>query len=43
MLEYEIPSESSQLATIFELLEAQRDRLGLQDYSVYQTTIEQVR
>lgn len=40
-LQYEIASSS--LARIFQLVVANKDRLSIEDYSVSQTTLDQVR
>lgn len=41
-LQYEIASSSS-LARIFQLVVANKERLSIEDYSVSQTTLDQVR
>ena len=41
-LAYEIPQESTQLSQVFTALEEKRVEFGITDYSVSQTTLEQV-
>ena len=42
MKRYEIPSEDSDLATIFETVQGAAEELGIVDFSVSQTTLEDV-
>ncbi|KAJ8247643.1 hypothetical protein GJAV_G00248620 [Gymnothorax javanicus] len=42
MLQYQLPSSLSSLARIFSLLANNKDRLHIEDYSVSQTTLDQV-
>ena len=39
---YEIPGADSDLATIFETVEAKKGELGIVDFSVSQTSLEEV-
>ena len=39
---YEVPADDADLATIFELLNSKADELGIVDFSVTQTTLEDV-
>jgi hypothetical protein len=43
MLTYHIASQNMQWSYVFGALESQKQRLGIVDYSVSQTTLEQVR
>ena len=43
MLTYHIGSQNMQWSYVFGALESQKQRLGIVDYSVSQTTLEQVR
>lgn len=42
MLQYQLPSAESSLAKIFNLLALRKDELNVEDYSVSQTTLDQV-
>lgn len=42
-LQYQFPYASGALANIFRQFSSQRQRLGIEDYSVSQTTLDQVR
>ncbi|XP_067415194.1 phospholipid-transporting ATPase ABCA7 [Emydura macquarii macquarii] len=42
MLQYQLPSRSCSLAKIFSVLSAHRDAYRIEDYSVSQTTLDQV-
>lgn len=42
LLQYQLPSSSSSLAHIFSTLAGSKDTLQIQDYSVTQTTLDQV-
>ncbi len=42
MLEFEVPLHSLQLSDIFGQMEQNRQRLRIEDYSVSQTTLDQV-
>ena len=42
-LEFEIPSSSVRLSEVFGRLEAEKSMLHIQEYSVSQPTLEQVR
>ena len=39
---YQLPSEGLTWSSVFRQMEANKDRLGIIDYSVSQTTLEQV-
>lgn len=43
MLEFEIPMAQAVLSIIFGTLEKQRQRFCIEDYSISQTTLDQVR
>ena len=43
MLTYHIASENMQWSYVFGALESSKQRLGIVDYSVSQTTLEQVQ
>lgn len=43
MLQYQLPSSLSSLAHIFSILAKHKDFLQIEDYSVSQTTLDQVR
>lgn len=43
MLEFNLPTNEISLSTIFEVLQRAQIELSLQDYSVSQTTFDQVR
>lgn len=43
MLQYQLPSSLSSLARIFSILSQSKKRLHIEDYSVSQTTLDQVR
>lgn len=42
MLQYQLPSSLSSLARIFSILSQSKKRLHIEDYSVSQTTLDQV-
>lgn len=42
MLQYQLPSSPSSLAKIFSILSQNKKRLHIEDYSVSQTTLDQV-
>lgn len=42
MLQYQLPSSLSSLARIFSILSQNKKRLHIEDYSVSQTTLDQV-
>ncbi|XP_066551415.1 ATP-binding cassette, sub-family A (ABC1), member 7 isoform X2 [Amia ocellicauda] len=42
VLQYQLPSRACPLASIFAVLSQNRQRLGIEDYSVSQTTLDQV-
>jgi len=42
MLQYQLPSSPSSLARIFSILSQNKKRLHIEDYSVSQTTLDQV-
>ncbi|XP_028661720.1 phospholipid-transporting ATPase ABCA1a [Erpetoichthys calabaricus] len=42
MLQYQLPSSLSSLATIFSILSKNKEQLRIEDYSVSQTTLDQV-
>ncbi len=42
IVELEIPSSSVSLGTLFNCLEDQKQHLGIMDYSLSQTTLDQV-
>lgn len=42
VLQYQLPSGACPLARLFRVLSEQRERLGIGDYSVSQTTLDQV-
>mmetsp|Transcript_32040 Transcript_32040/g.67148 ORF Transcript_32040/g.67148 Transcript_32040/m.67148 type:complete len:147 (+) Transcript_32040:1-441(+) len=39
---YELPMKSTSLATVFELMESNKERLGVLDYSASQPTLESI-
>lgn len=43
VLQYQLPSQACSLACVFELLSNNYEELGIVDYSVSQTTLDQVR
>ena len=43
MLQYQLPSALTSLARIFSLLSGHKEALSIEDYSVSQTTLDQVR
>lgn len=43
MLQYQLPSLHTSLARIFSLLSNHKEELRIEDYSVSQTTLDQVR
>lgn len=43
MLQYQLPSSLTSLAHIFSILAKNKDLLRIEDYSVSQTTLDQVR
>lgn len=43
MLQYQLPSSLSSLARIFSILSKNKKQLHIEDYSVSQTTLDQVR
>lgn len=43
MLQYQLPSSLSSLARIFSILAKNKNELHIEDYSVSQTTLDQVR
>ena len=43
MLQYQLPSSLTSLARIFSLLSNHKKQLRIEDYSVSQTTLDQVR
>lgn len=42
MLQYQLPSSLTSLARIFSLLSKNKEALSIEDYSVSQTTLDQV-
>ena len=42
MLQYQLPSSLTSLARIFSLLSSHKEALSIEDYSVSQTTLDQV-
>lgn len=42
MLEYQLPTEGTALSSLFGIMEANRRDLGIEDYSISQTTLDQV-
>lgn len=42
MLQYQLPSSLSSLARIFSILSRNKEQLHIEDYSVSQTTLDQV-
>ena len=42
MVQYQLPPATKRLADIFGALEENKERLGIQEYSVTQTTLDQV-
>lgn len=43
VLQYQLPSQACPLARVFEVLSNNYEELGIADYSVSQTTLDQVR
>ena len=43
MLQYQLPSEGLSLAQLFACMEDAKKQLSVEDYSVSQTTLDQVR
>lgn len=43
VLQYQLPSQACSLACVFEVLSNNYEELGIADYSVSQTTLDQVR
>ena len=43
MLQYHVPSTTMKLSKVFELIENHLDELQIEDYSVSQTTLDNVR
>lgn len=43
MLQYQLPTSLTSLARIFSLLSTNKEALSIEDYSVSQTTLDQVR
>lgn len=43
MLQYQLPSSLTSLARIFNILSKNKEQLHIEDYSVTQTTLDQVR
>ena len=41
-LTYEVPIETIRLGELFELMESEKNALGIQDYSISQSSLEQI-
>ncbi|XP_071811381.1 phospholipid-transporting ATPase ABCA1-like isoform X2 [Apostichopus japonicus] len=42
MLEYQLPTQNTTLSSLFGIMEENRSQLGIEDYSISQTTLDQV-